>query len=80
MGDTTRAKVRLQEISHNCWNPGSATLIFRCEYDTSIPEDQRFYKETPSGEFRMLVNNPKVLEKMKLGSYYYLDLTETTNG
>jgi len=50
--------------------------VFRPEYDESIPEDRRFQKATPSGELRMMVDNPAALDALQLGNTYYLDLTE----
>ncbi|HEX4149576.1 MAG TPA: hypothetical protein VHY20_11340, partial [Pirellulales bacterium] len=49
---------------------------FEPQYDSSIPEDQRFYSTTPSGKFEILVNNPAVQSAWKLGSSYYLDASE----
>jgi hypothetical protein len=72
---TVRAKFQLQEVTSNYWNKESKTLVFRANYDQNIPEDQRFAKATPSGEFKMLVDNPAALEVLEIGKYYYLDLT-----
>lgn len=64
--------MRLAEmISHAGYT--AKTFVFRPEYDASIPEDQRFYEATPSGELRIYVNNPLVIEHYKLGEYYYFD-------
>lgn len=66
-----RAKFKLTSIE---WNYGVARkLVFTTQYDQTIPEDQRFYKATPSGRFEMLVDNPKALEMFKLGEDYYFD-------
>lgn len=51
-------------------------IILTPQYDDSIPEDRRFHWATPSGEFRMLVNNPPVVEQLALGKTFYIDLTE----
>lgn len=72
---TIRAKFQLQEVRTHVWGDAQ-TLVFRPQYDGSIPEDQRFYKATPSGEFIMQVNNPVALEALKLGKYYYVDFNE----
>ena len=40
----------------------------------SIPEDRRFNKATPSGEFWMQVDNPAALEVLKLGQVFYIDM------
>lgn len=75
-----RAKFQLQEIrqymSYGSNNSSqNKTLIFRPVYDEKIPEDIRFQKFTPSGQFEMQVNGP-ALEFFKLGKYYYFDATE----
>jgi hypothetical protein len=70
-----RAKFVLQEKTESSFNADSRTLVFRPQYDTTIPEDQRFSKATPSGEFKMQVDNPAALEQLKLGQAYYFDIT-----
>ena len=75
-----RAKFQLQEITINYWDKSSRKLVFRAAYDTSIPEDQRFFGATPTGEFSMLVNNPKAIEQLELGKYYYFDISEASHG
>lgn len=73
---SVRAKFQLSSIKSFAWNANSKELIFTPQYDTSIPEDQRFAQATPSGEFRMQVDNPAALEKLELGKFYYFDITE----
>ncbi len=48
---------------------------FQTIYDQSIPEDQRFYKATPSGSIKMQIDNPAALEQFKLGKSFYADFT-----
>jgi len=72
---TIRSKFKLTEIKRNYCNMTAATLIFEPRYDTSIPEDQRFQKCTPSGRFEMLVDNPLALAQFELGKEYYFDAT-----
>ena len=72
-----RAKFRLTGIEVQ--GPVGRKVTLKAEYDTTIPEDQRFYDATPWGEFAMLVNNPAALEQLKLGEYYYLDLMPCAN-
>jgi hypothetical protein len=45
------------------------------QYDTTIPEDQRFSEATPTGEFKMYVTNPAVIAELKPGKTFYIDLT-----
>lgn len=49
------------------------TFRFMAVYDTGIPEDQRYAQATPSGELRMLVDNPAV--SFEPGRDYYIDFT-----
>ena len=68
-----RAKFTLTEETKTSY--GTKRLTFTPQYDTSIPEDQRFAKATPSGKFEMQVDNPAALEAFKLGQAYYVDFT-----
>lgn len=52
------------------------TVKFTAQYDMSIPEDRRFQKATPWGEFSMHIDNPAVLEQLKIGKAYYFDMDE----
>lgn len=70
-----RAKMIVREIRRHAYSPTSATIILHCEYDPSIPEDQRFYDATPTGHVEMYINNPAVIEEMQLGNAYYLNFT-----
>ena len=72
---TVRAKFQLQDSTEHAWNKEGRTLTFRPHYDTSIPEDQRFAKYTPNGEFKMFCDNPVVIEGLELGKFYYFDIT-----
>lgn len=54
---------------------GHREFTFTAQYDMSIPEDRRFQKATPWGEFKMNVDNPAVFDLFKIGQAYYLDLT-----
>lgn len=49
------------------------TYRFMAQYDTSVPEDQRYAKATPSGSLTIAVDNPAVT--FEPGKSYYLDFT-----
>ncbi|WP_406168863.1 hypothetical protein [Streptomyces sp. NBC_00996] len=49
------------------------TYRFHALYDTSIPEDVRYAKATPSGQLSIAVDNPTVV--FEPGKSYYLDFT-----
>jgi hypothetical protein len=66
-----RCKFQLAEVHH--FAHGTQKFVFRPNYDTSIPEDQRFAKASPSGEFNIFVDNPKAQEQFKVGEFYYFD-------
>lgn len=68
-----RAKLTLSSVTDHMY--GGKTLEFSTVYDQSIPEDQRFQKATPSGSFRMLVDNPAAIAQFELGKPYYVDFT-----
>jgi len=74
---TVRAKVKLTCITRKEFTEGypiSTTVRFDCQYDTSIPEDQRFAKATPSGHIELQVDNPAALEQLVASKDYYIDI------
>jgi hypothetical protein len=71
---TVRCKFTLSKITQHAGS-GGKTLEFTATYDQSIPEDQLFFKYTPSGTFTMYVDNPPVVDKLELGGAYYFDIT-----
>lgn len=72
-----RAKLKLTKICTTAWSPGheSQTLRFEAQYDTSIPEDQRFQMATPSGNCELMIDNPAARAQFELGKDYYVDFT-----
>jgi hypothetical protein len=71
-----RCKFQLTSIKRNSWDSGQGVEAeFSTVYDSSIPEDQRFHQATPSGKLQALINNPNAIEQLKLGKYYYVDIT-----
>lgn len=70
-GVIARTKMQLVTIADNIW--GGKTFRFQAMYDPVIPEDVRFYNATPSASCEILVNNPDVIAKFKLGDYFYFD-------
>ena len=69
---TVRAKFTLTSIKSHAYSSGK-TLTFQAVYDQSIPEDQRFQKATPWGQFEMTIDNPAALEQFELGKAYYFE-------
>ena len=70
---TVRAKFTVSAITTRQWG---SEVELTCQYDQSIPEDQRFQKATPSGSIKMQIDNPSALEVFTLGSQFYADFTQ----
>lgn len=73
---SVRAKFVVQSITE--YQHGGKKITLAPQYDQSIPEDKRFCKATPSGEFWMQIDNPAAAEQLKLGKAFYIDLTEVS--
>jgi hypothetical protein len=73
---SVRAKVKLTTVTE--YIGGSRKLLFETQYDAAIPEDQRFCKATPFGQFEMHVDNPAAIEQFELGKSYYIDFSTAT--
>ena len=71
---TVRCKFRLAEITGFAGTT-IQRFVFSAQYDQSVPEDQRFTKDTPNGCFEMTVDNPPVQAHFRLGNAYYFDVT-----
>ena len=72
---TTRCKFKLIDITQSYYNPTVRKLTFTATYDENIAEDIRFQKYTPSGKLEAMIDNQAVLDQLKLGDSYYLDIT-----
>lgn len=68
-----RAKMRLSSVVAQQW--GGAQAIFSCEYDNTIPEDQKFQVATPSGMAQFTIDNPAAINQLVIGKTYYFDIT-----
>lgn len=40
-----------------------------------LPENQRFHRYTPSGELKMIIDNPSAVEALAPGKTFYVDFT-----
>jgi hypothetical protein len=54
---------------------GGVTIKMQPQYDTTIEEDKRFSKATPSGEITMFVDNPPASNFLIEGGVFYVDFT-----
>lgn len=75
---TVRAKLRVERITSVQWGATEPQVTLRLvtQYDSSIPEDQRFQKATPTGYCELQIDNPAALAQFTVGKAYYLDFTE----
>jgi hypothetical protein len=73
---TVRAKMCLSSIASYGYE--GRELRFSTQYSPEIPEDQRFAKASPSGDMRIMVDNPAALAMFegKIGKAFYLDMVE----
>lgn len=71
--EKTRCKFLVTAITRTNWSPTGATLKLDTVYDSTIPEDQRFAKATPSGHIEISVDNPAAVEFLELGKAFYVD-------
>lgn len=73
-----RAKFTVANVTksyyHGKENPG-VTIKLTPQYDTSIEEDRRFAKATPSGEITLFVDNPPASAFLIDGGVFYVDFT-----
>lgn len=73
-----RAKFRVTKVAKTVYGAaaGQMEVTLAPEYDTTIPEDARFSKATPSGTIQLFVDNPLASDYLELGKYFYIDFTE----
>jgi len=77
-----RAKMVLMTITDRWQGKGAGGRFCELEWspvtgkDGEIEEDKQFHKYTPSGSIKLTVDNPPLIEKLKLGQSYYVDFTE----
>jgi hypothetical protein len=78
-----RAKFTVSNISKSYYAgangepvEGSTYVTLTPQYDSSIEEDRRYAKATPSGEIRLQVDNPPAVEYLKPGQQFYVDFTK----
>ncbi len=72
-----RAKFALTNMTTYTSQYGlSREFLFRPQYDPALPEDRRFSKATPTGEFKMTVDNAPVADFLEksLGKQFYFDI------
>ena len=73
-----RAKFKVQEVrtTQHTTTYSQTEIVLRPEYDEKVcQEDVGFAKATPTGELKMVVDNPKALAELTIGRKFYLDFT-----
>ena len=77
---TVLAKMNVKSIEDfgDTYGEVYKTINLHCEYDTSLPEDQRFAVATPTGTMKMTLTNPALKDYFKPGQTYMIkmDLVE----
>jgi hypothetical protein len=58
-----------------CDTAKDGKVFLRAVYDPNVPEDRKFCKATPWGNFEMQVDNPNVDGFFVAGKKYYIDIT-----
>jgi hypothetical protein len=53
----------------------SAEIVLTPQYDSTIEEDRRYAKATPSGLISLCIDNPSAIEYLKPGEAFYVDFT-----
>lgn len=71
---SVRAKFQVQSITETSW--GATIFKLAPMYDTSIEEDRRYSKATPSGSLEMQIDNPPAAKFFELGKSYYIDFSK----
>ena len=77
---SVRAKMTLSNITSVEYGGtfSSKEYNFSAVYDDKTPENARFAKASPSGSFKICIDNPHAQEFFngKVGKYFYFDVTE----
>ncbi len=71
-----RGKFRLKKVSQVEWSESARELEFVAVCNDGTDENIKFHRATPSGEIKMLVDNPTALETFVIGQCYYVDFSQ----
>lgn len=66
-----RAKFQCVEKSKNIWDEKVKFLPVM----SGSPENESFFKSTPSGTLEMGIKNPEAMAQFEVGKNYYIDIT-----
>jgi hypothetical protein len=70
---SVRGKFKVTKVAKLDWSTTAVEVTLSAYYDSSIPEDVRYAKATPSGSITMLIDNPFASDQLLLGKYFYVD-------
>lgn len=69
---SVRAKFKCDEVKNTV--NGASALLF--PVTSGSPENESFFKYTPSGKLELATINPEAAKQFVPGKSYYLDITE----
>lgn len=77
MSGPVRAKMKVSELRTVDYGGGMTQkkIILTAQYDQKVAEDVSFCKATPTGHIEMVIDNPVALDRMPVGTYFYVDFT-----
>lgn len=73
-----RAKFKVTQIISTLFQagyPAQTKIVLEPQYDSALAEDVSFCKATPSGRMEMTIDNPIAIERMPIGTVFYVDFT-----
>lgn len=70
----TRCKFVLTGLEPLNDQDGNVKVRFDARYG-DVEEDKQFSKYTPTGHMEATINNKRVLDQLKVGEEYYIDIT-----
>jgi hypothetical protein len=66
-----RAKFKVDETAKNTW----AERVTLTPVVSGSPENEAFFKTTPSGKIEMQIKNPEAMKQFEPGKEFYVDFT-----
>lgn len=74
---SVRAKFKVTSIVKTQLSPTyeQTKIVLEPQYDQKIAEDVSFAKATPTGRMEMQIDNPIAIERMPIGTVFYVDFT-----
>lgn len=81
---TMRAKMQVHGLKENKSAAGVVesinVILYPVSKDSGYPadgsdEDNNFARWTPSGELKLLIQNPALFDKLPVGAKFYVDFT-----